>query len=89
MIYRSLVISMIEGPPKKRMVPNIDIRMIEQYSAKKNITKGIAECSVKKPATSSDSASGRSKGVRLVSANIVIKNIMNNGKRGMANHTPC
>jgi hypothetical protein len=46
---------------------------MEEYSAKKKKTKGTLECSVKKPATNSDSASCRSKGVRLVSANIEIK----------------
>lgn len=46
---------------------------IELYSAKKKKTKGTLECSVKKPATSSDSASCKSKGVRDVSANTEIK----------------
>ena len=46
---------------------------IELYSAKKKNTKGTLECSVKKPATNSDSASCRSKGVREVSAKIAIK----------------
>jgi hypothetical protein len=46
---------------------------IEQYSAKKKKTKGTLECSVKKPATNSDSASCKSKGVLDVSANIDIK----------------
>jgi hypothetical protein len=46
---------------------------IELYSAKKKKTKGTLECSVKKPATSSDSASCRSKGVLEVSAKIDIK----------------
>jgi len=46
---------------------------IELYSAKKKKTKGTLECSVKKPATSSDSASCKSKGVLEVSARIDIK----------------
>jgi hypothetical protein len=46
---------------------------IELYSAKKKNTKGTEECSVKKPATNSDSASLRSNGVRDVSANTEIK----------------
>jgi len=46
---------------------------IELYSAKKKKTKGTLECSVKKPATNSDSASCKSKGVLEVSARIDIK----------------
>jgi hypothetical protein len=46
---------------------------IELYSPKKKNTNKVAECSVKNPATNSDSASCRSKGVRLVSANTDIK----------------
>jgi len=38
------------------------------YSPRKKQTKPTALCSVKKPATYSDSASGRSKGALLVSA---------------------
>jgi len=48
-------------------------KTIEVYSAKKKKTKGTLECSVKKPATNSDSASCKSKGVLDVSANIEIK----------------
>src|SRR6266850_1001818 len=48
-------------------------KTIEAYSAKKKKTKGTLECSVKKPATNSDSASCKSKGVLDVSANIDIK----------------
>lgn len=53
------------------------------YSPKKNKANEILECSVKKPATNSDSASGRSKGGLLVSANAAIINniaIGNNAK---------
>ena len=82
-------ISGIIYPPKKRMAVNVDINTILQYSAKKKKTKIIPECSVKKPATNSDSASGRSKGVRLVSASAEIKNIMNKGNKGTTNHTLC
>ena len=46
---------------------------MELYSAKKKKTNGTLECSVKKPATSSDSASCRSKGVLDVSAKTEIK----------------
>jgi len=46
---------------------------IEEYSPKKKKTKGTDECSVKKPATNSDSASCKSNGVLEVSAKILIK----------------
>jgi hypothetical protein len=46
---------------------------IEEYSPKKKNTKGTELCSVKNPATNSDSASCKSNGVRLVSAKIAIK----------------
>jgi hypothetical protein len=46
---------------------------IEEYSPKKKNTKGTEECSVKKPATNSDSASCKSKGVLEVSAKTAIK----------------
>lgn len=60
-----------------------------QYSAKKKNTKIILECSVKNPATSSDSASGRSNGVRLVSASAEMKKIIATGSSGIMNHTAC
>ena len=71
------------------MAVKVDINTILQYSAKKKNTKIIPECSVKNPATSSDSASGKSKGVRLVSANAEIKNITNKGNNGTTNQTLC
>ena len=43
-----------------RIAVKVDIRTILPYSARKKNTKIIPECSVMKPATSSDSASGRS-----------------------------
>ena len=70
-----------------RMAEKADISTILQYSARKKNTKIIPECSVKNPATSSDSASGRSNGVRLVSANTEIKKIMNRGRSGTKNQT--
>ena len=42
-----------------------------------------------KPATSSDSPSGRSKGVRLVSARMETKKITNIGSSGRQNQTFC
>ena len=60
-------------PPKNKIEVIQLNKTIEQYSAKKKKTKGTLECSVKKPATNSDSASCKSKGVLDVSANIEIK----------------
>ena len=60
-------------PPKNNIAVKLDINTIEQYSAKKKNTKIIELCSVKKPATNSDSASCKSKGVLLVSAKIEMK----------------
>ena len=48
-------------------------KTIEVYSPKKKNTNNVAECSVKNPATNSDSASCRSNGVRLVSARTEMK----------------
>ena len=60
-------------PPKKNIALKLLNRTIELYSAKKKNTNGTLECSVKKPATSSDSASCKSNGVRDVSAKTEIK----------------
>jgi len=56
------------------------------YSARKNIAKIMDEYSVLYPATSSASASVKSKGVRFVSANIEIKKIIAQGNNGKINH---
>ena len=63
------------------------IAIMEPYSAKKNNAKPMLEYSTLKPETSSDSASGRSKGALFVSAKIEIKNIRNNGKNGIKKYT--
>jgi len=71
-------------PPKKNIVIKDDIIKIFEYSAKKNNTKVVAAYSTLYPDTSSDSASGRSNGTRLVSANAAIKNnnkLGHNGKK--------
>lgn len=72
-------------PPKNKIVFRAQIKIILAYSAKKKKTKIAAECSVIKPATNSDSASGKSKGARLVSAKLPIKKIRNNGNKGIIN----
>tara|TARA_B110001450_G_scaffold207241_1_gene197558 strand:+ start:15719 stop:15916 length:198 start_codon:yes stop_codon:yes gene_type:complete len=59
------------------------IKIIDPYSARKKRAKPILAYSTLKPETSSDSASGKSKGARLVSARIETKNIKNNGKKGI------
>ena len=90
MINVSLTISSgIMYPPKNSTAVRVLISTILQYSAKKKNTKIIEECSVKNPATSSDSASGRSNGVRLVSASAEIKKIIAIGSSGITNHTAC
>ena len=60
-------------PPKNNIAVIQLNNTIDEYSPKKKNTKGTEECSVKKPATNSDSASCKSKGVLEVSANIAIK----------------
>src|SRR5271168_2466707 len=55
-------------PPKNRIVARQDTVIMLVYSAMKNMANLKLEYSVWKPATSSDSASGKSKGTRLVSA---------------------
>src|SRR5690625_4767330 len=76
-------------PPRKRMVVIALIRIMLAYSPRKKSAKLIAEYSTKKPATSSDSPSGRSKGARFVSARVEIKKITNMGSSGIANQTVC
>src|SRR3970040_219596 len=55
-------------PPKNMMLTSSDTISILRYSPMKNRAYRMPEYSVANPATSSDSASGRSKGTRLVSA---------------------
>ena len=74
-------------PPKNNIVNNADINSMLLYSPKKNMAKIIDEYSVLYPATNSASASVKSKGVRLVSANIEIKKIIAQGNRGQKNQT--
>lgn len=77
---------MAEG--EKIAAENILIARILVYSAIKISAKGPLLYSVLKPETSSDSPSGKSNGVRLVSANIVIIHIINMGdikSRGQEN----
>jgi hypothetical protein len=75
-------------PPKKQIAIITDNHNILLYSAKKNKANVIAEYSTLKPATSSASASGKSNGARLVSANNEIKNTTQVGNSGKQNQVP-
>src|SRR4051812_8775338 len=75
-------------PPKNRIDIMAHIRTMLTYSARKKSRNGVEEYSTLKPATSSDSASGRSKGGRLVSASAEMKNSTNIGSRGENTNQP-
>ena len=55
-------------PPRKSIVATAEMTIMLAYSPRKKRAKCMPAYSVWKPATSSDSASGRSNGLRLVSA---------------------
>src|SRR6201996_1009291 len=76
-------------PPKNRIVHIAHIRTTLTYSPRKNSRNGVDEYSTKKPATSSDSASTRSKGGRLVSASAETKKIGSIGNRMEKTNQPC
>src|SRR3712207_6836135 len=69
-------------PPRNRMVPSAHMVMMATYSPSMKRRYGVEEYSTAKPATSSDSASGRSKGDRFVSAMAEMKKITNIGNSG-------
>src|SRR5947208_6683219 len=69
-------------PPMNRIVVMAHIVAIATYSPSMNIMYGVEPYSTMKPATSSDSASTRSNGGRLVSASAETKNTMNIGNSG-------
>src|SRR5580704_16215278 len=69
-------------PPRKSTVPRAHMSRTETYSPRKNRRKGVEEYSTWNPATSSDSASARSKGGRFVSARAETKNTTNIGRSG-------
>src|SRR3954466_5404052 len=66
-------------PPMNRIVVIAHMVAIATYSPSMNIMYGVEPYSTMKPATSSDSASTRSNGGRLVSASAEMKNTMNIG----------
>src|SRR5215213_6919059 len=69
-------------PPRKRMLARAHISRMEAYSPRKNRRNMVEEYSTWNPATSSDSASTRSNGGRLVSASDDTKKMTNIGRRG-------
>src|SRR5436190_8564452 len=69
-------------PPRNRMVAIAHMVAMAMYSPRKNSRNGVEEYSTAKPATSSDSASTRSNGGRLVSASADTKKITNIGSSG-------
>ena len=62
-------------PPKNRIVNIAHISVMFKYSPNIKSKYGVEEYSTIKPATSSDSASGRSNGGRFVSAKAEMKNM--------------
>lgn len=71
----------MDQPPRKQITKIAEISPILLYSARKKDAKRRDEYSTLKPETSSASASGRSKGVLLVSARAIIIKITTNGVR--------
>src|SRR6266851_4750712 len=72
-------------PPRNRMVASAHMVAMAMYSPRKNSRNGVEEYSTAKPATSSDSASTRSNGGRLVSASAETKKTTNIGNSGSQN----
>src|SRR6266550_8967210 len=71
-------------PPRNIVVASAETVTMLMYSARKNIANLNDEYSVWKPPTSSDSASGRSNGARLVSPTIEITKITKLGSSSTA-----
>src|SRR6201985_2471800 len=69
-------------PPKNRIVAIAHMVVIATYSPSMNSRYGVEPYSTMKPATSSDSASTRSNGGRLVSGSAEMKNTMHIGNSG-------
>src|SRR6201994_1473373 len=66
-------------PPRNRIVPIAHIVPMATYSPSMNIMYGVEPYSTMKPATSSDSASTRSKGGRFVAPSPETKKTTNTG----------
>src|ERR1051325_11993144 len=73
-------------PPRNRIVAIAHIVVIATYSPSMNSRYGVEPYSTMKPAPSSDSASTRSNGGRLVSASAEMKKMMNIGNSGSPHH---
>src|SRR3954451_21370549 len=73
-------------PPRNSVVANAETITMLTYSAKKNSANFNELYSVWNPPTSSDSASGRSNGARLVSPTIEITNTMKLGANNNGFH---
>src|ERR1700755_2914296 len=69
-------------PPINRIAPMAHMVAMATSSPSMNIMYGVEPYSTMKPATSSDSASTRSNGGRLVSASADMKNTTNIGNSG-------
>src|SRR6202046_5369292 len=76
-------------PPKNRIEIIAHMSTMFRYSPIINRRYGVEEYSTMNPATSSDSASGRSKGGRLVSASAETKNTISIGNRIEKANQPC
>src|SRR3982074_963668 len=72
-------------PPMNRIVDIAHMVAMATYSPSMNIMYGVEPYSTMKPATSSDSASTRSNGVRLGSASPEMKKMTNIGNSGSQN----
>src|SRR6202040_2082363 len=69
-------------PPRNMIVPIAHIVVIATCSPSMNRSEGVERYSTMKPATSSDSASTRSNGGRLVSPSADTKNTISIGNSG-------
>src|SRR5947207_14945379 len=80
-------------PPSHRVTAIDETAIIAEYSARKNKDQRKPLYSVWNPAVSSDSASGKSKGARFVSATIATAKMKNpispSGKNLKMNHCAC
>src|SRR6478752_9836605 len=75
-------------PPRNSVEASADTVVMLMYSASMNIANFSDEYSVWNPPTSSPSASGRSKGARLVSPTIAVTYTRNDGSRMNTNQVP-
>src|SRR3954471_9945555 len=76
-------------PPRKSVVASAETVVMLTYSASMNIANFSEEYSVWNPPTSSPSASGRSKGARLVSPTIAVTYTRNDGNSRKTYQVPC